>query len=171
MHTPQAPERLIVPSLMFVGDQYGRAAEAIELYTQVFDDSEVGSIQRAPGEEGDDGQGPVMFADFTLRGICLAAMDDDAAHEFQFNEGISLIVNCADQAEVDRYWDALTADGGQAQQCGWLKDTFGVRWQIVPERLTELLWETDPATSERVAEALLEMQKIDVGELEVAAEG
>jgi predicted 3-demethylubiquinone-9 3-methyltransferase (glyoxalase superfamily) len=79
-------------------------------------------------------------------------------------------VNCPTVEGTEALWHGLM-DGGQAQQCGWLKDRFGVRWQIVPERLTELLWETDPATSERMAEALLEMQKIDVGELEVAAEG
>jgi predicted 3-demethylubiquinone-9 3-methyltransferase (glyoxalase superfamily) len=152
----------ITPSLLYVGDQFGRAEEAMKLYTQVFDDSSIGDIFR--GEKGQVSYGP-----FTIAGQEFIAMEDDSDHQFTFTEGLSLYVDCADQAEVDRYWNALTANGGEESQCGWLKDPFGVSWQIIPRRLTDLTVDPDKEKAARVTQAMLQMQKIEVDKLEEAA--
>lgn len=168
IHREDINERAIVPSLMFVGENVGRAEEAIEYYTTVFDDARVNSIARYGPGEPDDEEGHVMYADFTLSGQPFAAMDSGQPHDFTFNEAISLSVECEDQEEVDYLWNALTADGGEAGQCAWLTDTFGVSWQIVPSRLTELLQDEDAEKAGRVAEAMFQMQKIDIATLEQA---
>ena len=152
----------ITPSLLFVGDQFGRAEEAIMLYTQVFDNSSIGELFR--GEKGQVSYGP-----FTIAGQEFIGMEDDSDHRYTFTEGLSLYVDCADQAEVDRYWNALTANGGEESQCGWLKDPFGVSWQIIPRRLTDLTADPDKEKAARVTQAMLQMQKIEVDKLEEAA--
>jgi predicted 3-demethylubiquinone-9 3-methyltransferase (glyoxalase superfamily) len=156
--TPQK----ITPFLMYVGDQFGRAEEAMKLYTQVFDDSSIGEIFR--GEKGQVSYGP-----FTIAGQSFTAMEDDSDHKFTFTEGLSLFVDCEDQAEVDRYWNALTANGGEESQCGWLKDPFGVSWQIIPRRLMDLQADPDQEKAARVTQAMLQMRKIEVDKLEEAA--
>lgn len=151
----------VIPFLWFDND----AEAAITFYTGLIPDSEVVSISRYP--EGVPGMGgKVMHAHFRLGGRDHYAMD--AGPQFPFTEAISLYVSCAGQAEVDRYWDALT-EGGEEQPCGWLKDRWGLSWQIIPDRLMELIRDPDPDRSHRAVQAMLEMKKIDIGAIEAAA--
>ncbi len=168
IHVDGIPERNIVPSLTFVGDRCGRAEEAIGFYTSVFDDAAVGDIARYGPNQRPDAEGTVMFADFTLCGQRFAAMDSAREHGFDFNESISFVVDCTTQAEVDYFWEALTADGGEEGQCGWLEDRFGISWQIVPSALPELLQDEDAEKAARVMESMLGMKKLDIGTLEEA---
>ncbi len=168
IHTEDPPPQKIVPSLLFVGQQCGHAEEAVDFYTSVFDDSGVGEIVRYGPEHPPNEEGTVMYADFTLGGQQFAAMDSAEDHDFDFDESVSFIVHCADQDEVDYYWDALTADGGAEGQCAWLTDRYGVSWQIVPRILPELLRDEDSERAGRVMEAMLQMQKIDIEALEEA---
>jgi predicted 3-demethylubiquinone-9 3-methyltransferase (glyoxalase superfamily) len=170
IYADSIPERKIVPSLMFVGERCGQAEDAMAFYTSVFDDAEVGDVARYGPDQAPDEEGTVMFADFTLAGQRFAAMDSAQDHDFDFTEAVSFVVDCADQAEVDHYWEALTADGGEESQCGWLEDKFGVSWQIVPRALPRLL-DDDEEKAGRVMEAMLQMQKIDVEALEEAYAG
>jgi predicted 3-demethylubiquinone-9 3-methyltransferase (glyoxalase superfamily) len=159
----------ITPFLMFVGEQHGRAEEAMRLYTSLFPDSGIDHIVRhGPGEMEEEGT--VQQAAFTLAGQQFMALESALEHNFTFNEAISLSVRCEDQAEVDRLWEALGQEG-EIQQCGWLKDRFGVSWQIVPEVLEELMSDPDPARSQRVMQAVLSMVKLDVAGLQRAYEG
>lgn len=162
MHTgtPQS----ITPCLLFVGDQFGRAEEAMTLYTSLFDDARIGEVSR-------DERGAINYGPFTLAGQDFVAMESDEQHEFTFTEGTSLFVSCTSQEEVDHFWNALTASGGQPSVCGWLKDPFGVSWQIVPTALMELMSDPDPEKSQRVTQAMLQMTKIDVAGLQKAHAG
>jgi predicted 3-demethylubiquinone-9 3-methyltransferase (glyoxalase superfamily) len=139
-----------------------RVEEAIEFYTSLFGDSAVDDVMRA----GPDG--PVISATFRLAGQGFMALSGRSGPGF--TEAISLFVRCADQAEVDTLWKALTADGGEESRCGWLKDRFGLSWQIIPDRLMELLSDPDPGRAQRATQAMLQMQKIDIAELEAAAD-
>jgi predicted 3-demethylubiquinone-9 3-methyltransferase (glyoxalase superfamily) len=160
----------ITPTLMFVGEVCGRAEEAINLYTSVFEDSSVGDINRyGPGEEPDK-EGTVRHASFTLAGQQFAAMDSAHQHDFAFSEAISLIVNCDNQEEIDYYFDSLSAVP-ESEQCGWLKDKFGVSWQVSPARLDEMMIEGTDEQVDRVTQAFLQMKKFDVAQLEKAYEG
>lgn len=156
----------IAPSFLFVGEQFGRAEEAVELYTSVFPDSDVvGILRYEAGEAGREGT--VKHAQFSLGGEVFMAMDGPGEHAFSFNEGVSLIVPCRSQQEIDRYWEKLSEGGDpEAQQCGWLKDRFGVSWQIVPERLYEMLQSPDLERVGRVTHVFLRMKKVEVAELE-----
>tara|TARA_R110002020_G_scaffold122487_2_gene277840 strand:- start:21952 stop:22833 length:882 start_codon:yes stop_codon:yes gene_type:complete len=155
------------PTLMFVGVQQGKAREAIDFYTTVFDRSEIVGI--LPYAESDpDVTGTIKHAQFKLNGDVFMAMDSSAAHDFQFDEGISLVVECDTQEEIDRYWNALLQNGGREDQCGWLKDQFGVSWQIVPSILAKLM--SDPGKAPKVMAALLKMKKFDIGQLITASE-
>jgi len=156
----------IIPSLMYVGPQCGRAEEAIRLYGSIFKNSAVGEVLRYGAGEDPDREGTIKHAEFTLEGQEFAAMDSAYGHEFAFNEAVSLMVPCATQAEIDFYWGELIADGGAESMCGWLKDKFGVSWQITPERLEEMLRDPDPGKVERVTNAFLKMKKSDLAELE-----
>jgi predicted 3-demethylubiquinone-9 3-methyltransferase (glyoxalase superfamily) len=159
----------ISPFFLFAGEQHGKAEEAINLYTSLFENSRILSLERfAPGEEGT--AGTVRHAVFSLHGQEFMAIDSNFEHLFTFNEALSLYVDCETQAEVDELWEKLSA-GGEVQQCGWLKDRYGLAWQIVPSALPELLNDSDPARSQRVMEAMLQMVKIDVAGLQEAAEG
>jgi len=152
----------VIPFLWFDND----AEAAITFYTSLIPDSEVVSISHYP--EGVPGMGgKVMHAHFRLGGRDHYAMD--AGPQFPFTEAISLYVACAGQPEVDRYWDALIV-GGQEQPCGWLKDRWGLSWQIIPDRLIELIRDPDPDRSHRAVQAMLEMKKIDIGAIEAAAD-
>ena len=162
----EVPQR-IMPSLLFVGEQAGKAEEAIQFYTSVFRDTSIRQIARYGAGQEPDEEGTVMFADFELEGQLLAAMDSAHEHNFQFNEGISLMVNCDTQEEIDYYWDQLSADPS-AEQCGWLKDRFGVSWQIVPAAMDELFNSEDTARSKRAMEAMLQMKKLDIAALKQA---
>ncbi len=156
----------ITPFLMFVGEQHGRAEEALRFYTSVFGDSSITGIMRYGPKESEP-EGAVKHAHFSLQGQTFTVMDSALAHDFTFIEAISFIVNCVSQKEVDDFWNKLSAVP-EAEQCGWLKDKFGVSWQIVPTALPELLSDPDPAKSQRVMQAMLEMKKIDIAALEQA---
>ena len=153
----------ITPFLWF--DTEGE--DAARYYTSVFPNSRIVEIQRY-GEAGPRPDGTVMTVAFELDGQRFVALN--GGPQYIFNEAISLAVECEDQDEVDRYWDTLT-DGGEPGPCGWLKDRFGVSWQIVPRRLTELVADEDREKAQRVMAAMLRMGKIDIAELERAAAG
>lgn len=145
-----------------------QAEEAATFYVSLFDDAEVTDVSRYPeGSPGPAGQ--VMSVTFRLAGQEFMALN--GGPEFTFTEAISLYVRCADQAEVDRLWSALTADGGEESMCGWLKDRYGLSWQIIPDRLGEILGDPDHDRAQRAMQTMLKMQKIDVAALEAAAEG
>ncbi|NJD52551.1 MAG: VOC family protein [Candidatus Methanoperedens sp.] len=161
----------ITPTLMFVGGQSGKAEAAIIFYTSVFKNVEIGNILRYGKGEEPDKEGTIKHADFTLENQGFAAMDSARKHDFSFNEAISLMVKCKNQEEIDYYWERLTADGGQESVCGWLKDKFGVSWQVAPAGLDEMLRDHDKEKVERVTNAFLKMKKFDIGELRKAYEG
>jgi predicted 3-demethylubiquinone-9 3-methyltransferase (glyoxalase superfamily) len=163
---PQA----IVPFLTFVGAQHGRAEEAINFYESVFKNSKTDMIARHEGG-GAEKEGTVQFASFTLEGQPFFAMESQLDHKFTFTEAISFFVSCKDQAEVDDLWAKLTADGGQPSQCGWLKDKFGVSWQIIPTLLMELIGNADREKANRAMQAMLQMTKIDTAKLQEAFNG
>ena len=145
-----------------------QAEEAMNFYCGVFDNATIGTVNRYPESMPGMG-GKVMTAEFDIEGLHITALN--AGPQFKFNEAISLYVDCADQAEVDRYWHALIADGGEESMCGWLKDRFGLSWQIVPRQLTELMSDPDREKANRTVQAMLQMRKIVVADLEKAAAG
>jgi predicted 3-demethylubiquinone-9 3-methyltransferase (glyoxalase superfamily) len=162
----------IIPTLMYVGPVCGKAEEAINFYVSVFRDARVDAIDRYGKGEEPDQEGTVKHASFTLEGQAFAAMESAYQHKFGFNEAVSLIVRCRDQAEIDHYWDRLIVGGDpQAQVCGWLKDKFGVSWQVTPTVLEEMLRDPDKAKVERVTNAFLRMKKFDIDELKKAFAG
>ncbi|OGD09234.1 MAG: hypothetical protein A2Y86_01230 [Candidatus Aminicenantes bacterium RBG_13_62_12] len=162
----------ITPTLMFIGAVCGRAEEAIQFYTSVFQNAGIGGILRYEKGEEPDKEGTIKHAAFTLEGQEFAAMDSAYEHTFTFTEAISLLVRCRDQAEIDTYWEKLTEGGDpNAQVCGWLKDKFGLSWQVSPTVLEEMLQDPDREKVERVTDAFLKMKKFDIGELKRAFEG
>jgi predicted 3-demethylubiquinone-9 3-methyltransferase (glyoxalase superfamily) len=160
----------IVPSLMFVGDKCGKAEEAINFYLSVFKNSKQGLIARYPQGMEPDKEGTIMFSDFMLENQWFAAMDSAREHKFSFNEAISFMVYCDTQEEIDYYWDKLTAVP-DAEQCGWLKDKYGLSWQIVPREMDETMSKGTPEQIARVTKAFLKMKKFDLAELEKAYKG
>jgi predicted 3-demethylubiquinone-9 3-methyltransferase (glyoxalase superfamily) len=161
----------ITPTLMFVGEQCGKAEEAIKLYTSVFRNSEIGDIMRYSKDQKPDKEGTIVHATFMLEGQEFAAMDSARQHNFTFNEAISLMVECETQKEIDYYWEKLVADGGQEGVCGWLKDRFGVSWQVTPAVLGKMLLDRDKGKVERVTNAFLSMKRFDIEALQKAYEG
>jgi predicted 3-demethylubiquinone-9 3-methyltransferase (glyoxalase superfamily) len=160
----------IIPSLLFVGNKCGKAEEAINFYLSVFKNAQAGSLHRYPAGMEPDKEGTVMFADFTLEDSWFAAMDSAHKHNFDFNEAVSLLVNCNDQAEIDYYWQKLSAVP-EAEQCGWLKDKYGVSWQINPNVMDEMFAKGSQEQIDRVTEAFLPMKKMDIATLKKAYEG
>lgn len=158
------PAQKIMPAFLFVGKQYGKAKEAIDKYTPLFVGSGIEDIQYY-GEEDGLQNGKVKFAKFRLGETPFSAMDGFGAHDFGFNEGVSLVVECSTQEEIDFFWDKLT-QGGVESMCGWLKDEFGVSWQIIPKSIGRLM--TDPEKGPRAMQALMKMKKIDMATLENA---
>ena len=155
----------ITPFFMYVGD-HEQAEEAMAVYTSLFPDSRIVNLERFG--EGEGGVvGSVKLATFVLNGQQFMAIDGGAGHEFAFTEANSFFVNCESQAEVDELWQKFTAEGEESM-CGWLKDKFGVSWQIVPSALMEMLGDEDPEKAKRVMDAMLQMQKIDIQKLEAA---
>jgi predicted 3-demethylubiquinone-9 3-methyltransferase (glyoxalase superfamily) len=146
----------------------GRAEEAASFWVSLLPDSHVDKVWRSPADTPSGPAGMVLTVDFTLGGQRFQGLN--GGPEFRFNEATSFVIECEDQAEVDRLWDALTADGGEPGPCGWLKDRFGVSWQITPRRLIELTEDPDPERARRAMEAMLEMGKIEIAELERAAD-
>lgn len=148
----------IIPNFLFTGKQYGRAQEAIKQYTSIFPNSNIQQLQIYEAEEPQQA-GNLKFGHFTLQNELFAAMDGFGDHKFQFNEALSIVVECETQVEIDYYWNKLTEDGSEGQ-CGWLKDKFGVSWQIVPAILSELM--SDAEKAPRVIQAFLKMKKFDM---------
>lgn len=137
-----------------------QAEDAMNFYVSIFKNSKVGEIHR----QGPDG--PVFTVTFQLEGQDFMALN--AGPEFKFNEAISMFVDCKDQQEVDELWNKLTADGGEESMCGWLKDKYGLSWQIIPSTLMKLMGDKDPVKAQRVTQAMLKMKKIIVADLETA---
>jgi predicted 3-demethylubiquinone-9 3-methyltransferase (glyoxalase superfamily) len=163
------PDKVIMPSLMFTGAVAGKAEEAMQLYTSVFKNASIGEIHRyGPGQEH-DAEGTIMHADFMLEGQKFSVMDSAYPHGFAFNEAVSLLVTCEDQEELDYYWEKLSAVP-EAEQCGWLKDAYGVSWQIAPKGMEEMLNNPDKEKANKAMEAMLKMKKIDIAELKRASE-
>ena len=145
------------------------AQEAAAFYVGIFPNSRVTSRMRAPADTPSAPEGAPLTVAFELDGKPFLGLN--GGPHFTFNEAVSFIVDCRDQAEVDRYWEALLAGGGQPSQCGWLKDRSGVSWQVTPRRLMELMQDPDPTRAKRTTEAMMKMVKIDIAELERAAAG
>lgn len=161
----------IAPCLMFVGEQCGNAEAAIDHYTSLFPRSETEAIARYGAEHAPNAEGSVMHAIFSLAGHEFRAMDSALEHAFTFSEAVSLQVLCETQEEIDGYWSGLSAGGDPAaQRCGWLKDAYGVSWQVVPGALSGMLRDPDTGKAERVSRAMLQMNKLDVGALREAFE-
>jgi len=129
----------VTPALLFTQDKNSKAEEAINFYTSIFKNAKIGSLIRRTQDDTMAKAGTLSFGDFILENTQLVAMDGGQGHEFTFNEGVSLIINCKDQDEIDYYWDKLTADGGEESVCGWLKDKYGISWQIQPENIEEFM--------------------------------
>jgi len=160
-------EQQITPTLMFVGEQCGKAEEAINLYTEVFHNAKVGHVLRYGENEGPDKAGTIKHAGIALEGASFAVMDSARAHNFTFNEAISFMVHCNTQEEIDYFWSKLSADR-KAEQCGWLKDKFGLSWQIVPRVMDEMIQDKNATKLARVTEAFLKMKKFDIAKLKEA---
>ncbi len=160
-------EQKIVPSLLFTGIKFGKANEAINFYTLIFRNAKVDNVFKYGLEALPDNPEALMYADFTLEGKKFAAMDGAGEHNFQFNEAVSFVVNCDNQKDLDHFWNKLSEGGDpKAQMCGWLKDRYGVSWQIVPSILSKLL--SDGEKSRKVMEQVLQMKKLDIAKLEKA---
>jgi predicted 3-demethylubiquinone-9 3-methyltransferase (glyoxalase superfamily) len=155
----------ITPFLWYTDE----AEEAAKFYASVFPDSHVNRVVSMPSDSPSGPAGSVKIVDFTLFGQSFTAMS--AGPNDPFNQAISFVVSCDSQAEVDRYWSALTANGGSPSQCGWLKDRFGVSWQITPRVLVEMMSNADRAKGKRVADAMMRMGKIDIAALQSAFNG
>lgn len=162
----------IVPTMMFIHQNNGKAMEAMEFYTRTFPNSNIGNILRyGDGGEGHPISEPaenIQHAQFTIDGYSFYCMDNSYDHQFDFNEGISIVIMTDDQAETDHLWNTLISDGGRESMCGWLKDRYGLSWQIVPKRLIELMNDSDPSKAQKVVQAMMKMQKIVIQELEEA---
>lgn len=147
----------------------GQAEEAAELYVSLLPNSRIDRTWRSPSETPSGPAGMVLTVDFTLGGQRFQGLN--GGPDFRFNEAVSFVIEVDGQAEVDRLWDALIADGGEPGPCGWLKDRFGLSWQVVPRRLNELISDPDPYRAGRAMDAMLTMGKIEIADLERAADG
>jgi predicted 3-demethylubiquinone-9 3-methyltransferase (glyoxalase superfamily) len=155
----------ITPCLWFDG----KAEEAAKFYTSLFPNSRIDKINRSPADTPSGRAGTVLTVDFTIAGEPFIGLN--GGPDFKFNEAVSFSIDCKDQAEVDKYWNALIAGGGEPSVCGWLKDRFGLSWQVVPRQLTEYTESPDREAAKRAMEAMLQMTKIDVEKLREAFEG
>lgn len=164
------PRPMIVPSFLFVGGVCGKAEEATDFYISVFKDSKRGITARYPKGMEPDKEGTVMYTDFMLANQWFAAMDSAHKHDFNFNEAISMIVPCENQEEIDYFWKKLSAVPA-AEQCGWLKDKYGVSWQIWPTALGEMMESGTPEQVDRLTKAFLQMKKFNIAELKKAFRG
>ncbi len=157
----QPGQQKIIPSMLFTNDVYGHAEEAIRFYGSVFKESKIFFTEQYKDGEPQPA-GKLKFGSFELNHAQFVAMDGPGNHAFQFNEGVSIVVECEDQDEVDYYWDKLS-EGGHEGQCGWLKDKFGVSWQIVPVVLNKLMG--NPETAEKARNAFMKMKKFIIKDL------
>jgi predicted 3-demethylubiquinone-9 3-methyltransferase (glyoxalase superfamily) len=155
----------IIPSLLFVNELFGKGVQAINDYSSIFEDSKIHHLEiYQEGEE--QPAGTLKFGSFSLGNAKFAAMDGPGTHQFGFNEGVSLVVECETQEEIDFFWETLIRDGGAESQCGWLKDKYGVSWQIIPASLGSLM--SDPERGQRAMQQLLKMKKLDINILKNA---
>jgi predicted 3-demethylubiquinone-9 3-methyltransferase (glyoxalase superfamily) len=160
----------IAPLLLFVKEQFGNAEPAIDLYTSLFENSEKNTVTRF-GEVYPGFENNIQYAAYTLNGQTFMAMESQMEHNFGFNETFSFVIHCKNQQEVDYYWNKLIAKGGQESQCGWLKDPFGVSWQVVPNLLMQLLGDKNREKAGSVMNAMLQMKKIECHKLQDAYDG
>jgi predicted 3-demethylubiquinone-9 3-methyltransferase (glyoxalase superfamily) len=168
---PTGEERpVIVPSLLFTEPMAGKADEAIDFYCSVFKDSKRGNTMPRPEDMGPDKAGTLMYADYYLDQTWLAAMDSAHQHGFSFNDAVSLLIPCETQEEIDYYWSALSADG-EAGQCGWLKDKYGVSWQVTATVMFDALKNGTPEQIARVTQVFMTMKKVDIATLQRAYDG
>jgi predicted 3-demethylubiquinone-9 3-methyltransferase (glyoxalase superfamily) len=149
----------ITPSLWFNEN----AEEAANFYVSLLPDSRIEEVFRSPSDTPSGSAGSVLVVNFTVAGQRFTALN--GGPEFRFTEAVSFVIDCEDQAEVDRLWETLTAGGGEPGRCGWLKDRFGLSWQIVPREMGAMLGDPDPEKSRRAMEAMLRMTKIDLAEM------
>jgi predicted 3-demethylubiquinone-9 3-methyltransferase (glyoxalase superfamily) len=168
--TEQGSTRGINPVVMFVGAMCGRAEEAINFWTSVLPQSTIHEIHRYGKNEEPDEAGTIKHASFSLSGQKFRAMDSAYKHAFTVNEAVSFVISCGNQAEIDYYWNKLSAVP-EAEACGWLKDKYGVSWQVLPGRLNEMMLSSDQEKIDRVTQALLPMKKLDLAGLEEAYSG
>ncbi|WP_226065130.1 VOC family protein [Kaistella polysaccharea] len=164
-------EQRLIPTLMFIHQNNGKALEAMNLYTGIFPNSKIGGVLKYGdnvGTETHEIPENVQHADFEIDGYTMYCMDNSHDHDFDFSEGISIVVMTDNQQETDHYWNSLTADGGRESMCGWLKDKFGVSWQIVPKKLLELMNGDDQMRGVNVMKTMMTMQKIIIADLEKA---
>lgn len=161
------PRPFIVPSLLFTQARAGQAEAAIDFYTSLFENSKRGTTARYPAGMEPDKAGTLMFADFMLENQWFAAMDSAHQHDFVFNEALSLVIYCEDQAEMDAFSDKLSAVP-EAEQCGWVKDKFGISWQIVSRAMDQMLQGNDRERINRVTQAMLQMKRLDLAKLQEA---
>ncbi|MFC3900951.1 VOC family protein [Aliicoccus persicus] len=164
------PPSTVVPTLTFTNDVVGKAEEAAKLYTDLFNSTNSLDMCYYPEGMEPNLTSHVMNGHFLLDAERFVVQDSAISHEFNFNEGISLMVNCEDQDEIDHFWNGLSAVP-ESEQCGWLKDQYGVSWQIVPKRMDEMLENGSEEQIKRVTEAFLKMKKFDLAELEKAYKG
>ena len=155
----------IAPCLWFDG----QAEEAAKFYVSLLPDSRIDKVMRSPADNPSTPRGAVLLVDFTLAGQQFIGLN--GGPQFPFTEAVSFTINCEDQKEVDRLWDALASDGGSPVQCGWIKDRFGLSWQVVPKALVEMLNDPDRERAGRVMQAMLQMTKIDIDGLRKAYDG
>jgi predicted 3-demethylubiquinone-9 3-methyltransferase (glyoxalase superfamily) len=152
----------ITPCFMFTGKQYGRVDDAIAHYSEIFDDAKVEGILRYGSNELPDTEGKVKHAQMVLNGQKFMFMESARPHNFTFTEGVSLTIHCDDQEEIDYYWNQLT-QSGEESMCGWLKDKFGVSWQIIPKMLSKIM--SDPAKAGKAAKAFMSMRKLNIEQI------
>jgi len=152
----------ITPAFLFVGDQYGRVDEAIEHFCAVFENTAVSNILRYGAGEQPDQEGKVKHAQVVLEGQNFILMESAHQHHFAFSEGISLTIHCETQKEIDHYWEKLT-EKGEESMCGWLKDRFGISWQVIPSLLATIM--SDPKKAGKAAQAFMQMRKFDIAQI------
>ena len=160
-------EQKFIPCLMFAGDELIKAEEAVNFYTSIFENSKIGSISRYTADETAP-KDSIKYAEFDLNGQTFSIMGSAMPHNFAFNEALSFVIDAPTQESIDYYWSHLTEGGGSESQCGWLKDKYGISWQVVPPVLSQLLGDKDPAKAQRVMQAMLKMSKIIIADLEKA---
>jgi predicted 3-demethylubiquinone-9 3-methyltransferase (glyoxalase superfamily) len=167
---PEGEERpFIIPSLMFTGDKTGKAEEAIDYYVSVFKNAKRGMTSPYPPGTSPEKDAKIAFADFMIEGLWFAAMDAGHMHKFDFNEAISLLVSCKNQEDIDYYWQLSAVP--EAEQCGWLKDKYGVSWQVSPSDLNAMLTKGSQEQIDRVTQTFMKMKKFDLAKLKKAQEG
>lgn len=159
-------QQKILPSLLFTNDRFDKVKDAVDFYSEIFPDSKI-ILEATYHESVDVPKGTLLFAQYKLNGYLINSMSSNLKHDFDFNESISLMIHCDSQDEVDYYWKNLTHDG-QEQPCGWVKDKYGVSWQVVPAEMNEMMLTTDKEQLNRVTRVMLQMTKLDIKTLRQA---